>query len=67
VDHKIIVPACIGCKIIKKSSSLETCQIWAAPYAKQRLPGGCPSQTNKVREVKNTKFLNPLKAAKRGI
>jgi hypothetical protein len=61
----IIVASCKGCNLIKKVSSLETCKTWAAPHAKQRLLGGCPSQTNKVREVKETKIINALKASKR--
>lgn len=61
----IVVAECQGCGLVKKENGLETCKIWASPYAKHKPLGGCPSKTNKVKEVKEAKFINPLKASKR--
>jgi hypothetical protein len=39
-----IVSACTGCGRIDGLG----CSIWAAPFAKQRMVGGCASQTNRM-------------------
>jgi hypothetical protein len=43
------VPACVGCgKVVSLGNALSKCEIYAAPFAKQHIMGGCPSQTNRV-------------------
>lgn len=61
----IVVSACAGCKKVMPVNGLSLCETWAAPWAKQRLLGGCPSQTNKVRVAVEKKTVNALKASKR--
>jgi hypothetical protein len=63
--NKIVVAACAGCKLIVPMGSIAVCRTWASPYAKQRVFGGCPSQTNRKVEVKEVKVTNALKASKR--
>jgi hypothetical protein len=63
--NKIVVAACAGCKLIKPLGAIAVCSVWASPYAKQHLLGGCPSQTNRKVVVKEVKVTNALKASKR--
>jgi hypothetical protein len=63
--NKIVVAACAGCKLIKPLGAIAVCSVWASPYAKQRLPGGCSSQTNKGKTAAEKKTVNALKASKR--
>lgn len=63
--HKIIVSACAGCKLVVPMGAIAVCRTWAEPHAKQRVLGGCPSQTNRKVEAKEVKAVNALKASKR--
>jgi hypothetical protein len=61
----IVVAACAGCKNTIPMGAIAVCKIYAAPFAKQRVLGGCASQTNRKVEVKEVHITNALKASKR--
>lgn len=63
--NKIVVAACAGCCNRRALGAIAVCTLYAAPFAKQRILGGCASQTNRAKEVKGVKAINPLKASKR--
>jgi len=65
LNRLVVVAACTGCKNVVPMGTIAACKIYAAPFAKQRVLGGCPSQTNRVVEVKEVKITNALKASKR--
>jgi hypothetical protein len=65
LTRTIAVSACAGCKKVMPVNGLSLCETWSTPWAKHRLIGGCPSQTNKVRVFAEKKIVNALKASKR--
>lgn len=65
LNRLVVVATCAGCKNVVPMGTIAACKIYAAPFAKQRVLGGCPSQTNRVVAVVEKKVVNALKASKR--
>jgi hypothetical protein len=65
MGNMIVVAACVGCGNIVSLGAIGVCSLYPAPFAKQHILGGCASQTNKARVVKEAKKLNTIKASKR--
>ena len=57
-----VVEKCVGCKEVVASTN--RCLCYCSPSAKWSA-GNCPRASHIVREVKEEKFVNPLKASKR--
>jgi len=61
VQRLAVVAKCAGCGNIIGMA----CSIWAMPFAKQRMMGGCSNKTNRVKNTVEKKKVNALKASKR--
>jgi len=61
--HELIVPACVGCNKVDG----DICIAYAKPAMKHRI-FTCPLKSDKIIEggEKAKKFINPIKASKRG-
>jgi len=62
MEKETVVKECAGCG---KVVDTLFCGVYISPLGKWESGKNCPMATHLVREVKEQKFVNPLKASKR--